>query len=554
MTDPERDTTHPDVLLIYPPEDFQPGSFHRHFHHGIGGPPLGLIYLGSYLKAHGIQVQLYDARVDFDFDSIRTHDSSRPFRLGASDARIKEVLQSANPRIVGISHLYLSRLEQVLRVADLVKSALPDALVVMGGACCSALKEKVLEQCRCADVVVVGEGEEVLLHIVNRHLAGEDLSTVPSAAYRHNGTVCVQGPLPPAIVKDINSLPEPDYGLLDMDKYFRLAQMNMLSRLSWAGDELRRALPIITSRGCPYRCVFCQIPRHTTNKWRGERPHRVVERIAHLKHMYDATHFYFEDDAANIDERRFEQILDLIIERKCDVTWSAPNGIRAEGLTDRFVKKCIEAGCISLQVGIESGNQHVLNHIVHKNLDLEKAVAGIEHCSNNGLDVGAFFIIGFPGETKAQILNTVWLALKLNVLYSCRVHIYCAEASEGTTLFEMASAAGYVRKRKRLWSIQDVVMGRPTEREHKSVIETEAFGQRFLTSMQAMVTLVTTLTLVMRSVFYTVRHVQKRNNLALIVRCLRDPMALRRRYSIRNGWKRLLCRYLIFPQMIKKDT
>ena len=535
-----------DVLLIYPPETYSENDFHGDFQIGIGGIPMGILNIASYLRKKGISADIYDARIDFDFQLIRKSKSGSPFRFGAAEDRIRHIISLTRPKIIGISCMFLPRVHDALQLSDLIREYKKDICIVLGGASCSILKEELLMQNESVDAVVLGEGEEIFHEFVSKLLNGDAISDIASLIYRKQKQIIAKHPLP-AVVKDLQAMAEPDYQLLDMEKYFQLLQLNLLPRISWIGSEMKRAVSITTSRGCPYKCIFCTRKLHNTLKWRSESPQSIAHRIRRLKKDYNISHVYFEDDSANISMERFENILDSLIEMNLGITWSAPNGIRAEGLSEKVVKKCIDSGCISLQVGIESGDQKILNNVVKKRLDLEEVVRGVRACHKLGLDIGAFFIIGFPGETYRNIFKTVRLILKLNFQYLCRIHLSIASPMRGTELHQLTVNGGYLKKIAEGWKISDIITGKPKSHGTIDVIETEHFSYSSLKRLHAIVMTITFLNLVIHSFYYLL---QSRDKIRYIGNVLRQNREMPLIYRL----KPLLFRFFLFPHMVKKSS
>lgn len=171
----------------------------------------------------------------------------------------------------------------------------------------------------------------------------------------------------------------------------------------------------------------------------------VVDHIEHLVNKYHVKTIYFEDDNLTFDIQRFEAICDRIIEKNIKFQWETPNGVRADYLTMDLLKKMKKTGCQSVFVGIESGNQNVLNNIIGKSLQLENVVNFAKMCKKIGLKTGAFYIIGFPGETKETMIDTVKFALMMKRKYDVGMHLLFATPSFGTRLYNECKEKGYIR-------------------------------------------------------------------------------------------------------------
>jgi anaerobic magnesium-protoporphyrin IX monomethyl ester cyclase len=225
---------------------------------------------------------------------------------------------------------------------------------------------------------------------------------------------------------------------LDMEQYLSPKMIEYRSFQS-------RALSMITSRGCPFNCSFCSVHLHMGKTFRAHSVDYVVDHIEHLVNKYRVKTIYFEDDNLTFDIKRFEAICDKIIEKDIKFQWETPNGVRADYLTLELLKKMKKTGCQSVFVGIESGDQYVLDNIIGKSLKLKNVIKFAEMCKKIGLKTGAFYIIGFPGETKETMRNTVKFALMMKRKYDVGMHLLFATPSYGTRLYAECKEKGYIR-------------------------------------------------------------------------------------------------------------
>jgi magnesium-protoporphyrin IX monomethyl ester (oxidative) cyclase len=128
----------------------------------------------------------------------------------------------------------------------------------------------------------------------------------------------------------------------------------------------------VTSRGCPYNCVFCSAKKVWGRQYRPRSPENVIKDLLWLKNTYDIEEIMMEDDNLTLEPKRAEKIFDLMIEKKLNMVWDTPNGIAAWTLNEKLVKNMIKSGCYSINLAIESGNQHHLTHNIRKPVNLEK--------------------------------------------------------------------------------------------------------------------------------------------------------------------------------------
>ena len=141
-------------------------------------------------------------------------------------------------------------------------------------------------------------------------------------------------------------------------------------------------------------------------KYRVHSPEYVVKLLRLCVDKYGISNFHFEDDNLTWDKKRFERILDLIIEENLQIKWDTPNGVRVDSLDYNLLKKMKQSGCIHLALAIESGNQRVLDEVIHKRLNLENVIEIAKYCKELKISAHAFYVIGFPGETINEIKDT----------------------------------------------------------------------------------------------------------------------------------------------------
>jgi magnesium-protoporphyrin IX monomethyl ester (oxidative) cyclase len=315
----------------------------------------------------------------------------------------------------------------------------------MGGPYASTRPEELLEQSAFVDLIVTGEGEYCLSEIVESYEGKRPLSDIKGLVYRNGGRVVSNGRR--ESIRRLDELPLPAYHLIDLEKYFALkreAAGNDMSRprFNYPGSE--RSLAFITSRGCPFNCVFCSIHLHMGKAYRAHSAKYVLDHLEYLVNTHKVNHFHFEDDNLTLDRERFVQILDGIEKRNLRLTWDTPNGVRADTLDREILEKCKRTGCVYLILGIESGDQHVLDHIIQKKLSLSNIFEVAERAQAVGIDLRSFFIIGFPGETKAQINTTLGLALRLHKEFRVQPNLMFATPLLGTRLYDICHGRGYL--------------------------------------------------------------------------------------------------------------
>jgi len=242
---------------------------------------------------------------------------------------------------------------------------------------------------------------------------------------------------------DLDVYPMPAYHLLNLEEYMVAARRG---KDGWRLDP-RRNVPIVTSRGCPFQCMFCSIHLHMGRRFR---THSVPYVLAHVRHIVTKLGhrvIFFMDDNMGLDARRFEAMLDGFLAMKAEglgFTWRTPTGMRTDRLTFEIVRKAREAGCEAISLAVESGSQRVLDEVIHKKLDLAKVVEVAGWCRQVGIKARAGYIMGLPGETLADIDETIRFANTLKRRFGIRGHVSTATPFYGTELYETCVSKGYL--------------------------------------------------------------------------------------------------------------
>jgi len=358
-------------------------------------PPLGLMYIAGYLRKEGISARIHELGI---FDPAQAVTTQGRIRFGLDDAAIRGLIQKEKPKVVGLTCMYSIYYRDVVDIARLVKSVDPSITTVLGGNHATAYWKHILKD-PAVDVVVRGEGEETFAETCRALLAGgSDLTAIRGLALRHEGKIATTPDRP--FIKDIDSLPYPSPDLIDHTQYSAYKSPFAKRMPGWG---------IASSRGCPGTCIYCTVKAVWGRTWRGHSPRRVVDEIAFLKDNYGYKEFYFMDDSASVDKKRWSAICQEIIDRKLDITWTTPNGIAHWTLSPESLDKMKEAGCYRITFGIESGNPET-RRFLGKPYPLDQAQDLIRHANRIGMWTITTNIIGFPYEDITSIRDTVRFA------------------------------------------------------------------------------------------------------------------------------------------------
>jgi anaerobic magnesium-protoporphyrin IX monomethyl ester cyclase len=420
------------VLLIVPPlkvakemEEFVKVSF-----------PIGLAYIASVLEENKIRVSILDCLAEgWDIKNIE----GDYIRIGLPEEEIIKRIRNESPDICGISSLFSSQKDQPHEIARLIKQEFPKIKIVMGGPHVSGNPLEVLED-KNVDFAVIGEGEETTLNLIKNLKKPEKINGL---AYKKSGNIKIN---PPAkFIANIDKIPFPAYHLLKMQKYFEAGEKGMSAR-RYIGESPRWAT-IITSRGCPFDCVFCSIHNTMGYKWRPRSAKNVVDEVEFLYKTYNIKTFFFEDDNFSLNQARAKEILRDIIKRKLDITWQAPNGIRADMIDDELLSLMKKTNCTRIRIAIEHGDQKFLNEVVGKRLDLKILKDVVKKIRKNKMDIDGFFILGIPGETEQTMRNSINFAKELSS-YGMNPIIGMAIPLPGTRMYKICEENQYLIKDK----------------------------------------------------------------------------------------------------------
>lgn len=384
------------VLLIHPP-------WFRLLGQVLDSCPIGLSYLAGMLEKQGFDVSIYNADYNYEklgliFGSLRNMTGAyREYLRILQDLddplwqEVKVVISGQAPSIVGISCV-TGNYGSAINVAKLVKKIDPNIPVVMGGFHPTIVTEEVLSN-KDVDIVVRGEGEHTFTHLATTLRSHGPLDNIPGISYKVKGKV-IHNPDRPQIA-NLDDLPFPAKHLL-------------LEKETYPSRAFGR---LFTARGCPHHCIYCAAHALWTRKVRFRSPGNVVQEIGQVKKNFGTHHFYFDDDTFTLNKRRVMAICDLIIEKDLRISWGCET--RVDHVSPDLARKMREAGCEYCNIGVESGDEEILKKI-RKGITIEQIRNARKILKDAGIAVNAYFMVGFPWETAAEIKKTVTLMEELN--------------------------------------------------------------------------------------------------------------------------------------------
>lgn len=356
------------VLLVNPPSSFNTKELM---------PPLGLGYIAAVLENNNIEVEILDAEVE-----------------KLSWKTLERKCKESNPDLAGITSLTESRFES-FKVSKIIKNALPNTMVVMGGPHPSLATEDTLLNVKTVDVVVRGEGEKTMAELCQVVENSKELGMIDGISYRKDGKVIHNKNR--QLIQDLDSIPFPSYHLLKMEKYD--------FKLDVPGKGKIHAMNIITSRGCPVGCTFCATSEMLGKKWRARSPLNVVSELEHLITKYNTKAIFFYDDTFTMNKKRTQEICNLMIDRGLDLKYVCMT--RIDSLDRNLLKVMKESGCYRIHYGVESGSQRILDTVVDKKINLVQVKEVSAWMDELGIIKNPFFIASFPDETLEDVRMTM---------------------------------------------------------------------------------------------------------------------------------------------------
>ena len=316
----------------------------------------------------------------------------------------------------------------------MVKGVDTSIVTITGGAHPSALPAETLKD-ENVDFVIIGEGEDTVLKLVESLSNQLPFEEIDGTAFRKDGQIVINPEV--GFIRNLDELPFPAWDLLQMKEYAKL-------RVGHGPFILRTPFfSVITSRGCPGKCIFCSIHSIYGYQWRARSAKNVVDEIDILKKVYGINQVDFEDDNLLLDKKRMEALCDEILERKLDISWGTPNGVAINHIDHNLLIKMKRAGCFSLSFGIESGNEHIRNNIIRKPISVKHAQEVVKWCKELNIWTHGFFIFGFPGENEKTFRETINFAKWLDLDSSS---FFIATPYPGTELLTLCEEKGYLGK------------------------------------------------------------------------------------------------------------
>ncbi|NOT02243.1 MAG: B12-binding domain-containing radical SAM protein [Phycisphaerales bacterium] len=395
-------------------------------------PPIGPAYLAAGLQRAGHAVRIIDAVGEAPFQVTRLF-NDRMLGVGLTNEQIAERVDPTSD-MVGVSCMFSQDWPELRRIIERVRQRLPRVPIVAGGEHITAVREFTLQSCPEVDYCVLGEGEETIVELVRAVASGGDVSKVAGVLYR-SPDGAVRQTAPRGRIQSIDEIPPPAWDLVDLNPY--------LDNGLGFGVNRGRSMPILATRGCPYQCTFCSSPHMWTTRWSARDPGNVLDEIESYMDRYRATNFDFYDLTAIIKREWIVAFCELILARGRQFTWQLPSGTRTEAIDEQVTRLLYASGCRNISYAPESGSVDVLNRI-KKRMHLDRMAGSIRSAVRNGLNLKLNIIMGFPDETRAEIMKTIGLLARLGGMGVHDASVSLFSPYPGSELFNTLRANGAI--------------------------------------------------------------------------------------------------------------
>lgn len=398
------------ILLINPPRFFElvgknPAIVENHRGYN---PPLGILSLAGYLEAHtNHEVEVLDAQ---------------PYEY--SYVELKELLTQKMGDVVGITAMTFTLID-VIKTVHLVKSISPETKVVLGGPHVHLFPKETIS-IKGVDYLVLGEGEHSFVKFLENMHNPSALEKCPGLVFMKDGQMIHNGISP--TITDLDELGFPARQKTDVTKYASLlGRKNVITTM-------------FTSRGCPYRCTFCDRPNSPVIsgfRWRSAKS--VADEMEECINMGIDEAFIY-DDTFTVRKDRVFQLCEEIKRRKINFRWDVRAHVNT--MTPELLRAMKDAGCDRIHYGVEAGNNRMLK-VIRKNTTVEQVQKVVQWTKDVDMEVLAYFMMGQQTETKADVQDTMDLARRLNPSY---VHFTVFCPYPGTAIYQQGLNTGIIKK------------------------------------------------------------------------------------------------------------
>jgi radical SAM superfamily enzyme YgiQ (UPF0313 family) len=360
-------------------------------------PPLGAAYIAAAVEASGRVVRVIDAVTA----APQTHTAY--FSGYLVGLRVEDIVRRipAETQAVGISCIFTHEWPMVARLVELIRRARPDLPIIVGGEHATSLPEFCLATSE-ANVIVLGEGEETVVALLDALENGDGLESIAGIAYRSGSDIKINSRR--ARATDLDAIATPAWHHFELETYHE-------NRFVGGMYSSSVTVPMLATRGCPYQCTYCSAPNMWTPRWIPRDPVKVVDEIESYVTELGAGNFPFQDLTAIIKKEWIVAFCREILRRGLDITWQMPSGTRSEAI-DAEVAELQQTGMISMAYAPESGSEST-RRLIKKRMGSERLFESVRAAADAGLNVMAYVVIGFPHDGPDDLAQNIPFAKKL---------------------------------------------------------------------------------------------------------------------------------------------
>ena len=315
--------------------------------------------------------------------------------------KIVEVVKKEQPPLIGISFLFSGTFPLARQYAQLIKEIAPNSKIITGGIHATSYPREILSTCHEFDYIGISEGESTIVEIANKVEAEDyyNLSEIKGFAFRDELGVHINEKRE---LEDFAELPIPAWDLIDLAEY----EKPRPEFYSPKGHDIKNIIPIISTRGCPYRCTFCDLHLIQGRKMRRRGPELFVDELEYLHKERGMNYFAFQDDNLVRDRRHIIAVCKEIVKRRLDIEFETASGLHINSLTEEVIDHMVAAGMTYAAISIEHGNAYMRNEVMQKFTDEETIYKAVENIRRHKVLIRANWIMGYPEETNETLQDT----------------------------------------------------------------------------------------------------------------------------------------------------
>lgn len=380
--------------------------------------PMGLGYIAAVLKKKKYEIDVLDVNA-----------------FAISNQEVEEKIKKSDCKLFLTGAVLGSSYNYIRWVSQVIKRYHPDSIIVAGSSVASSVPRLLLQHSK-VDYLVMGEGEQTIIELLDAIENKRDLSNVNGIAFKNGEEVTITAPR--YRIDDLDSIPFPAWDLFPMEVYVGKMATDKLDQLKGKG------MIVTAGRGCPYRCTYCYHVFGYQSRMRSVE--NVLAEIEELKKRYGVKIIYFVDDLFMINKEWTNNFCDELLKRNLNILWRCAGRVNLVGMGEsELLKKMRKAGCIAIQYGIETASPKLLK-LANKQVTVEQMYEALKVTRLAGIEVTLGFMIGFPEESKETVDETVHFCIKNDIQL---ISMFFVTPYPGTPLYDEVRQRGLIKDEER---------------------------------------------------------------------------------------------------------